>query len=362
MANQPTRVSPQISDPQRQELNRWLRRQKTSQALALRARILLQSAQGRSDQQVADSLPTTRVTVGKWRRRFLEHGCDGLLDKPRSGAPRTVTDADGEQVVVRTLQTRPRGATQWSRKWMAQASGLSPSTIGRIGRAFGLQPHRSETCKLSQDPQFVQKVRDIVGLYLHPPERAVVLCVDEKSQIQALDRTQPVLPMQPGVPERQTHDYKRNGTTSLFAALNIATGEVTGKCYRHHRAVEFKKFLGLIDKAVPETHDVHRVLDNYGTHKTAQIQNGLRRRPRYHLHFTPTSASWLNQVERWFAEITRRRIRRGTFRSTQALEAAIREYLQVYNEDTQPFIWTKSADDILQSLKSYCEGISSEVH
>ncbi len=199
---------------------------------------------------------------------------------------------------------------------MAQASGRSPSTIGRIGRAFGLQPHRSETLKLSQDPQFVQKVRDIVGLYLHPPERAVVLCVDEKSQIQALDRTQPVLPMQPGVPERQTHDYQRNGTTSLFAALNIATGEGTGKGYRRHRAVEFKKFLALIDKAVPETDDVHRILDNYGTHKTAQIQNWLRRRPRYHVHFTPTRASWLNQVEHWFAEITRRRIRRGTFRST----------------------------------------------
>ncbi len=362
MANQPTRVSPPISDPQRQELNRWLRRQKISQALALRARILLHSAQGHSDQQVADSLPTTRTTVGKGGRRFLEHGCDGWLDQPRSGAPRTVTDADGEQVVVRTLQTRPRGATQWSRQWMAPASGRSPSTIGRIGRAFGLQPHRSETCKLSQDPQFVQKVRDIVGLYLHPPERGVMLCVDEKSQIQALDRTQPVLPMQPGVPERQTHDDQRKGTTSLFAALNIATGEWTGKGCRRDRAVEFKKFLALIDKAVPETHDVHRVLDNYGTHKTAQIQSWLRRRPRYHLHFTPTSASWLNQVERWFAEITRRRIRRGTFRSTQALEAAIREYLQVYNEDPQPFICTKSADDILKSLKSYCEGFSGEIH
>ncbi len=243
---------PQISDPQRQELNRWLRRQKTLQALALRARIILQSAQGHSDQRVADSLHTTRITVGKGRRRFLEHGCDGLLDKPRSAAPRTVTDADVDQVVVRTLQTRPRGATQWSRQWMAQASGLSLSTIGRIWRAFGLQPHRSETFKLSQDPQFVQKVRDIVGLYLHPPERAVVLCVDEKSQIQALDRTQPVLPMQPGVPERQTHDHQRKGTTSLFAALNIATGEVTGKCYRCHRAVAFKKFLALIDKAVPQ--------------------------------------------------------------------------------------------------------------
>ncbi len=356
-ANQHTRVFPQVSDPQRQELKRWLRRQKT-----LRARIILQSAQGPRDQRVADSLPTTRITVGNGRRRFLEHGCDGLLDKPRSGAPRTVTDADGEQVVVRTLPTRPRGATQWSLQWMAPASGRSPSTIGRIWRASGLQPHRSETCKPSQDLQLVQKVGDIVGLYLHPPERAVALCVDEKSQIQALDRTQPVLPMQPGVPERHTHDYQRNGTTSLFAALNIATGEGPGKCYRRHRAVEFKKFLVLIDKAVPETHDVHRVLDNYGTHKTAQIQNWPRRRPRYHLHFIPTSASWLNQVERWFAEITRRRIRRGTFRSTQALEAAIREYLQVYNEDPQPLIWTKSADDILKSLQSYCEGFSGEVH
>ena len=245
---------------------------------------------------------------------------------------------------------------------MAKECGLSFATVGRIWRAFGLKPHRSETFKLSADPLFIEKVRDIVGLYLHPPERAVVLCVDEKSQIQALERSQPELPMRPGVPRRQTHDYRRNGTTSLFAALNAATGEVIGKCYRRHRSVEFKKFLGIIDQAVPAELDVHLVLDNYGTHKTAMIHNWLLRRPRYHLHFTPTSASWINQVERWFAELTQKRIRRGSFASTQALEQAIREYLAVYNEDPKPFVWTKRADQILESLKIYCEYISDTGH
>ena len=362
MPNHHTRVVPELSEEQRKELERWLRRRKTAQSLALRAQIILQSAEGLSDQRVADALRTTRATVGKWRRRFLQHGCDGLLDEPRPGAPRTVSDEDVERVVVRTLESVPRGAPQWSRKSMAQACGLSASTVGRVWRAFGLKPHRSETFKLSKDPLFVEKVRDIVGLYLDPPERAVVLCVDEKSQIQALDRTQPVLPLRPGVPERQTHDYKRNGTTSLFAALNLATGEVLGKCYRRHRSVEFKKFLARIDKSVPEELEVHLVLDNYGTHKTTMIHNWLLRRPRYQLHFTPTSASWINQVERWFAEITRQRIRRGTFHSTQALEAAIKEYLEVYNEDPKPFIWTKSASEILESLKFYCEGTSGAEH
>ncbi len=229
---------------------------------------------------------------------------------------------------------------------MARACGLSASTVGRVWRAFALKPHRSETFKLSRDPLFIEKVRDIVGLYLHPPERAVVLFVDEKSQIQALNRTQPVLPMRPGAPEQRTHDYRRHGTTSLFAALNTATGEVIGRCFRKHRSVEFKRFLAVIDKAVPPDLDIHLVLDNYGTHKTAMIHDWLARRPRYHLHFTPTSASWLNQVERWFAEITRQQIRRGTHRSTQALEAAIKEYLAVYNEDPKPFVWTKTAEQI----------------
>ncbi len=362
MPNHYTREVPEVSDAQREELEGWLRRRNTAQALALRARIVLQSAAGRSDQVVAQALGTTRATVGKWRRRFLRNGCDGLLDEPRPGAPRRVSDEDVERVVVRTLETTPRGATHWSRESMARACGLSASTVGRVWRAFALKPHRSETFKLSRDPLFIEKVRDIVGLYLHPPERAVVLFVDEKSQIQALNRTQPVLPMRPGAPEQRTHDYRRHGTTSLFAALNTATGEVIGRCFRKHRSVEFKRFLAVIDKAVPPDLDIHLVLDNYGTHKTAMIHDWLARRPRYHLHFTPTSASWLNQVERWFAEITRQQIRRGTHRSTQALEAAIKEYLAVYNEDPKPFVWTKTAEQILESLKRYCSRISDGAH
>ena len=362
MANHYTRQVPEISEQQRQELQRWLRRRKTAQALALRARIVLQCAEGASDLAVAAALGTTRATVGKWRRRFLASGCDGLLDEPRPGTPRTVSDEDVERVVTLTLESLPHGATQWSTRSMAEASGLSRATVSRIWRAFALKPHRSETCKLSKDPLFIEKVRDIVGLYLAPPERAVVLCVDEQSQIQALDRTQPVLPLRPGSPATRTHDYRRNGVTSLFAAPNTATGEVLGKCYRKHRSVEFKKFPALIDKAVPDELEVHLVLDNYGTHKTALIHNWLARRPRFHLHFTPTSASWINQVERWFAEITRRQIRRGTFRSTLALETAIKEYLAVNNEDPKPFMWHKTADEILESLKRYCEYISETEH
>ncbi len=362
MANHHTREVPELSEEQREELQRWLRRGKTSQALALRSRIVLRCGSGRSDVAVAKELGTTRATVGKWRRRFLQRGCDGLLDEPRPGTPRQVSDEDVERVVVRTLESVPKGATQWSTRSMARACGMSFATVGRIWRAFGLKPHRTETFKLSKDPLFIEKVRDIVGLYLHPPERAVVLCVDEKSQIQALDRTQPLLPLRPGIPRQQTHDYKRNGTTSLFAALNTATGEVIGKCYRKHRSVEFKKFLAIIDKAVPPELEVHLVLDNYSTHKTAMIHNWLLRRPRFHLHFTPTSASWLNQVERWFAEITRQQLQHGSYRSTLALEKAIKEYLEVYNESPKPFIWTKPAEQILESLKTYCTRISDTGH
>ena len=358
MANHHTRQIPEPSEDQRQDLQRWLRRSKTSQALALRARIVLESAEGKSDAEVADQLGTTRATVGKWRRRFLRDGCDGLLDEPRPGAPRTIGDEEVERVVVKTLESLPRDATHWSTRSMAKACGLSAATVSRIWRAFALKPHRYETFKLSRDPQFIEKVRDIVGLYLHPPERAVVLCVDEKAQIQALDRMQPVLPMRPGLPERRTHDYRRHGTTSLFAALDAATGAVIGKCYRRHRAVEVRKFLTIIDKAVPDELDIHLVLDNYGTHKTVMIHDWLARRPRFHLHFTPTSASWVNQVERWFAALTEQQIRRGTHRSTKQLEEAIEEYLTVYNEDPKPFIWTKSADQIFESLKTYCERIS----
>ena len=362
MANHYTRQIPDLSEAQRQELQRWVRRSKTAQALVLRARIVLETAAGKSDLKVAGELGTTRGTVGKWRRRFLHAGCDGLLDEPRPGAPRTIGDDDVERVVVQTLETIPAGATHWSTRSMAKACGLSAATISRIWRAFGLKPHRCETFKLSRDPLFIEKVRDIVGLYLHPPERAVVLCVDEKPQIQALERSQPVLPMRPGLPERRTHDYRRHGTTSLFAALDVATGEVLGRCFPRHRAVEFRRFLDDIAKAVPEDLDIHLVLDNYGTHKTAMIHDWLVGQPRFHLHFTPTSASWINQVERWFAAITERQIRRGTHRSTTELEQAIEEYLRVHNENSKPFIWTKSADHILESLKIYCERISETGH
>ena len=297
MPNHHTREIPEPSPEQREELERWLRRPKTAQALALRARIVLESAEGKSDQAVAVQLGTTRATVGKWRRRFLKRGLRRVVRSRRPGAPRKISDEDVERVVVRTLETLPKGATQWSTRSMAKECGLSFATVARIWRAFGLKPHRSETFKLSKDPLFIEKVRDIVGLYLHPPERAVVLCVDEKSQIQALNRLQPLLPMRPGVPQRQTHDYKRNGTTSLFAALNTATGKVIGKCFRRHRAVEFKRFLAVIDKAVPADLDVHLVLDNYGTHKTAMIHNWLARRPRYHLHFH-THERLLDQPDR----------------------------------------------------------------
>ena len=362
MANHHTRQIPDLSEAQRQELQRWVRRSKTAQALVLRARIVLETADGKSDMEVAAELGTTRATVGKWRRRFLSDGCDGLLDEPRPGAPRTIGDDDVERVVVHTLETIPADATQWSTRSMAKACGLSRATVSRIWRAFGLKPHRYETFKLSRDPLFIEKVGDIVGLYLHPPERAVVLCVDEKPQIQALERSQPVLPMRPGLPQRRTHDYRRHGTTSLFAALDVATGQVLGTCFPRHRAVEFRRFLDHIAKAVPEDLDIHLVLDNYGTHKTAMIHDWLAGQPRFHMHFTPTSASWMNQVERWFAAITERQIRRGTHRSTQELEQAIEEYLRVHNENPKPFIWTKSADQIFESLKIYCERISETGH
>lgn len=362
MANHYTRQCPRLSESQENQLQAWLRRRKTAQGLAFRARIILACATGISDVAVARELGTTRETVGKWRRRFLKAGCDGLLDEPRPGAPRKLSDEDVERVIVATLESRPRDATHWSTRSMAKASGLSRATVNRIWRAFGLKPHLVETFKLSSDPLFIDKVRDIVGLYLNPPERAVVLCVDEKSQIQALDRTQPLLPMRPGQAERRTHDYRRHGTTSLFAALDIATGRVIGKCYRRHRSVQFKRFLNQIERAVPKDLDVHLVLDNYGTHKTALIHNWLLKRPRFQLHFTPTSSSWLNLVEGWFAKLTNKRIRRGTFRSTVQLEKAIEEYLQVNNEEPKPFVWTKTADQILENLKRYCDVISETTH
>ena len=304
----------------------------------------------------------TRGTVGIWRRRFLELRCDALLDEPRPGAPRTVDDDKVEEIVRLTLESKPRDATHWSTRAMAEKVGVSQSTVSRIWRAFGLQPHRQDTFKLSTDPLFIEKLRDVVGLYLAPPERAVVLCVDEKSQIQALDRTQPLLPMRPGQAERRTHDYVRHGTTSLFAALDVATGEVIGRCYRRHRAEEFRRFLNELDKRVPEELDVHVVMDNASSHKTVAIRRWFARRPRFHAHFTPTSSSWVNLVERFFSLLTQKQLRRGVHRSTGELERAIREYLAIYNEDPKPFVWTKSADEILDSLARYCATISDSGH
>jgi transposase len=343
-----------LSAEERAELTSLAARRNTAQALALRARIVLRCASGAENQQVAADLRIDRTTVGKWRRRFVERRMDGLRDEPRSGAPRTVDDARIEAVIVRTLESLPSDATHWSSRGMARASGLSISTVQRIWRAFGLQPHRLETFKLSTDPDFVAKVRDVVGLYVSPPAHAIVLCVDEKSQIQALDRSQPMLPMRLGQPARRSHDYKRHGTTSLFAALDIATGRVIGKCYGRHRAVEFRKFLDEIEAAVPPDLDVHLVIDNYATHKAPTIRNWLNRRPRWHVHLTPTGSSWLNQVERFFALLTERQIRRGIHRSVAALKSAITNFIEQHNADPKPFRWTKSADDILASIERFC--------
>lgn len=351
-----------VADTDREILERWIRRQKTAQALAQRAHIVLSCAEGRSNEEVAEEIGVTRQSVGKWRARFLESGVDGLLDEPRPGAPRTLSDADVERVITLTLETAPVDATHWSTRSMAQKSGLSQSAISRIWRAFALQPHRAETFKLSKDPLFIEKVRDIVGLYLNPPDHALVLCVDEKSQIQALDRSQPMLPMRPGQIERRTHDYVRHGTTSLFAALDVKTGEVIGHCQRRHRSVEFRKFLDRIDREVPAELDVHLILDNYGTHKTDLIKRWLAKRPRFHLHFTPTGASWLNLVERWFAAITEKQIRRGAHRSTRELEEAIYRYIDHGNKEPKPFIWTKTSDEILASIARFCERTSDSGH
>ena len=344
-----------LDGAERETLEQWTRRPKTAQALALRARIVLACADGRSNTAVAAELRVCVDTVGKWRSRFLEQRLDGLLDQPRSGRPRMIDDADVERVIALTLETTPKDATHWSTRSMARRSGLSHTTVSRIWRAFALQPHRTETFKLSADPLFIEKVRDIVGLYLDPPDRALVLCVDEKSQIQALDRTRPLLPLRPGQVERRTHDYVRHGTTSLFAALDARTGKVIGQCHRRHRAVEFRKFLDAIESEVPAELDVHLIADNYATHKTALIRNWFAKRPRFHIHFTPTSASWLNLVERWFGLLTEKQLRRGVHQSSGELEAAIYRYLDVTNEDPKPLVWTKTADQILASVARFCQ-------
>jgi len=344
----------ELTAAERAELESLASRRKTAQALALRARIVLGCASGLQNKEVAARLNVGSVTVSKWRRRFLADGMDGLRDEPRSGAPRTVDDARIEAVITRTLESLPLDATHWSSRGMARASGLSTSTVQRIWRAFGLQPHREGTFKLSTDPDFVDKVRDVVGLYITPPAHAIVLCVDEKSQIQALDRSQPLLPMRPGQIAKRTHDYKRHGTTSLFAALDIATGHVIGKCYPRHRAREFRKFLDEIEANVPADLDVHLVMDNYATHKTQIIRDWLVKRPRWHVHYTPTSASWINQVERFFALLTERQIKRGAHRSLDALHHAISSFIEQHNGKPRPFRWTKSADDILASIERFC--------
>ncbi len=349
----PAPVTVTVSEDERQRLDSWAHRSRSAPQVARRARIILACAAGRSTTCIARRLHVSRTTVGKWRTRFLRDRLEGLIDEPRPGTPRRITDAQVEQVVIATLETTPRGATHWSTRDMAKATGLSHMTIQRMWQAFGLQPHRSETFKLSPDPQLVEKVRDIVGLYVNPPDHALVLCVDEKSQIQALDRTAPLLPMQPGQAERRTHDYRRHGTTSLFAALDVKTGEVLAAMHQRHRSIEFRTFLDAIDAHVPAALDVHLIVDNYGTHKTAIIHRWLAKRPRFHLHFTPTYGSWMNLVERWFAALTTTQLRRGVHQSVAALKRAIQAFIEVTNEQPKPFVWTKSADEILASIARF---------
>ena len=354
MARGRVAVAIDLSVAERRELDDLARRRRTAQGLARRARIVLLAAEGLENKTIAAELGAAADTVGIWRRRFAERRLEGLYDEPRPGTPRRIGDDAIAETVRRTLEETPVDATHWSLRSMARATGYAPSTIHRIWRAFGLQPHRSKSFKLSSDPFFVEKVRDIVGLYLNPPERALVLCVDEKSQIQALDRTQPLLPMRPGQVERRSHDYKRHGTLSLFAALDTATGQVIGRCFARHRAREFRAFLNTVEARVPTDLDVHIIMDNLATHKTKAIRDWFARHPRWQVHYTPTSASWINQVERFFALLTEKQLRRGVHRSTKDLEAAILGYIDAVNADPKPFRWAKSADDILASIKRFC--------
>jgi transposase len=346
-------VKLELSEEERTVLERYVRRGTTAQRLSMRAKIILLCAEGRENQHVAKKLGTSALTVSKWRRRFAADRLDGLLDEPRPGAPRTITDDTVEATVVKTLESTPKGATHWSTRQLAKSVGISKSSVQRVWHAFGLKPHRTESFQLSKDPLLIEKVRDIVGLYMSPPDNALVLCVDEKSQIQALNRTQPLLPMRPGQAERRTHDYERHGTTTLFAALDTKTGKVIGECHARHRAIEFRKFLDRIDASVPSDLDVHLVVDNYATHKAPIIKAWLAKRPRFHVHFTPTHGSWLNQVERWFGLLTQRQIKRGAHKSVASLKAAIIEFLDAHNEEAKPFVWTKSADDILASIARF---------
>jgi transposase len=358
----PTAVVIELTDEERDRLEAWSRRPKTGQALALRSRIVLAAADGFSNLEIAERERVSRPTVTKWRNRFAERRLEGLLDEPRPGRPRTVSDETVERIVTTTLESLPKNATHWSTRLLAAHLGVTQDAVWRTWQAFGLQPHRQEKFKLSTDPQFIEKVYDICGLYLNPPERAVVLCVDEKSQIQALDRTRPILPMLPGTPERATHDYKRNGTSSLYAALDLATGKVIGSLHERHRAIEFLNFLKTIDREVPAHLDVHLVLDNSSTHKTPKIRRWLAQHPRFVLHFTPTSSSWINLVERWFGELTTKLLRRGTHPTVRALNTDIRAWIHTWNENPRPYIWTKPAEQILESIARYCQRINQTGH
>ncbi len=363
MPRGPAAVSIELADGERETLERWARRRRSGAGLAQRSRIVLACAQGKSNSAVATQVGVSVPTVRRWRGRFAERRLDGLLDEPRPGRPRTIGDEQVEEVIVKTLETvPPDGGTHWSTRQMAAAVGLNQTAVSRIWRAFALQPHRVEHFKLSKDPLFVEKVKDIVGLYLDPPERAVVLCVDEKSRIQALDRAAPILPLLPGTPARMSHDYKRHGTTSVFAALDASSGKVIRSLHARHRAIEFKKFLQKIDKQVPPALYVHLILDNYSTHKTPQIKRWLAAHPRFVLHFTPTGASWINLVERWFGELTARKLKRGVHRSVRALDADIQDWTEKWNENPQPYVWTKTAEEILESLAGYCNTINASGH
>jgi transposase len=351
-----------LTAEERDKLTMLARRPKSAQAMAMRARIVLGCDEGLTNGAVAKKLQITAATVCKWRERFRENRLEGLLDEPRPGAPRSIADKQVEAVVTKTLESMPTNSTHWSTRLMAKNTGLSQTAIVRIWRAFGLQPHRVENFKLSKDPQFVEKVRDIVGLYMHPPDRAIVLCVDEKSQVQALNRTQPILPLAPGVPARQSHDYERHGVTSLFAALDVASGVTISNCYRRHRHQEFLRFLNDVDANLPRGLEVHLVMDNYGTHKVSKVRAWLTRHPRYHVHFTPTSGSWLNLVERLFAEVTERCGRRGSHTAVRQLEKAMLTYLDQRNRNPKPFVWTADADLILGKVERLCQRISNSGH
>ena len=345
----------ELNQEERDVLEAWRRRRTTAQGLATRSRIVLLAAKGWTNSIVAKHLHITRLTVGKWRSRFLEHRLDGLTDEPRPGAPRKVSDADVERVITATLESTPRDATHWSTRSMAKTTTMSATTVRRIWHAFALAPHRVKTFKLSNDPLFVEKVRDIVGLYLDPPERSIVLCVDEKSQIQALDRTQPLLPMSPGYCEHRTHDYVRHGTTTLFAALDVKSGRVIGNVHRRHRSQEFLKFLKAIDRETPDNLDLHLILDNYSTHKVPAVRRWLVRHPRFHIHFTPTYSSWINLVERWFSALTEKKLRRSTHKSVRRLERDLKGYIEINNESPKPFVWAKTADEILAAVARFCK-------